>query len=264
MQHFTYVFILKERIEIKLKKITKVILLLICLVIFIYSAYNIYNYIKEENANKQLNAGLIKEVITINQDINQNEEKEENKNNAPINVDFSLLKEKNQDIVGWIYFKDTPINYPVVQAKDNQYYLHRLINGEYNASGSIFMDYRNDPNLEDNNTIIYGHNMKSDEMFGTLQNYKNQEYYENHKIIYYFTQEKNYEIKLVAGYTVSLEDDIYNLNEINQEQKEKILQKSDFKSDVNISQNDKLITLSTCSYEYEDARYILIGILNEI
>ena len=243
-----------------MKKIIKIILLGICLVIFIYSAYNIYNYIKEENANKKLKNELIEDVITEvpSTELTKNEEK------IPISVDFSTLKEKNQDIVGWIYSKDTPINYPVVQAKDNQYYLHRLINGEYNASGSIFMDYRNNPNLEDNNTIIYGHNMKSDEMFGTLQNYKNQEYYENHKIIYYFTQEKNYEIKLVAGYTASLKDDIYNLNEINQEQKEKLLQKSDFKSDVDISQNDKLITLSTCSYEYEDARYILIGILDEI
>lgn len=243
-----------------MKKIIKIILLGICLVIFIYSAYNIYKYIKEENANKKLKNELIEDVITEvpSTELTINEEK------IPISVDFSTLKEKNQDIVGWIYSKDTPINYPVVQAKDNQYYLHRLINGEYNASGSIFMDYRNNPNLEDNNTIIYGHNMKSDEMFGTLQNYKNQEYYENHKIIYYFTQEKSYEIKLVAGYTASLEDDIYNLNEINQEQKEKLLQKSDFKSDVNINQNDKLITLSTCSYEYEDARYILIGILDEI
>lgn len=243
-----------------MKKIIKIILLGICLVIFIYSAYNIYNYIKEENANKKLKNELIEDVITEvpSTELTKNEEK------IPISVDFSTLKEKNQDIVGWIYSKDTPINYPVVQAKDNQYYLHRLINGEYNASGSIFMDYRNNPNLEDNNTIIYGHNMKSDEMFGTLQNYKNQEYYDNHKILYYFTQEKKYEIKLIAGYTASLEDDIYNLNEINQEQKEKLLQKSDFKSDVNINQNDKLITLSTCSYEYEDARYILIGILDEI
>ena len=243
-----------------MKKIIKIILLGICLVIFIYSAYNIYNYIKEENANKKLKNELIEDVITEvpSTELTKNEEK------IPISVDFSTLKEKNQDIVGWIYSKDTPINYPVVQAKDNQYYLHRLINGEYNASGSIFMDYRNNPNLEDNNTIIYGHNMKSDEMFGTLQNYKNQEYYDNHKILYYFTQEKKYEIKLIAGYTASLKDDIYNLNEINQEQKEKLLQKSDFKSDVNISQNDKLITLSTCSYEYEDARYILIGILYEI
>ena len=243
-----------------MKKIIKIILLGICLVIFIYSAYNIYNYIKEENANKKLKNELIEDVITEvpSTELTKNEEK------IPISVDFSTLKEKNQDIVGWIYSKDTPINYPVVQAEDNQYYLHRLINGEYNALGSIFMDYRNNPNLEDNNTIIYGHNMKSDEMFGTLQNYKNQEYYDNHKILYYFTQEKKYEIKLIAGYTASLEDDIYNLNEINQEQKEKLLQKSDFKSDVNINQNDKLITLSTCSYEYEDARYILIGILDEI
>ena len=83
-------------------------------------------------------------------------------------VDFSLLKQENEDIVGWIYCEGTPISYPVVQSGDNQYYLHRLINGEYNIAGSIFMDYRNNAELEDNNTIIYGHNMKNNTMFGYL------------------------------------------------------------------------------------------------
>ena len=246
-----------------MKKVIKIILLAICLCVFIFSAYNIYKYLLEENANKKLNNELMEKAI-IETPNDNNDNAQENEDMLPISVDFSVLKQENEDIVGWLYLEDSPINYPVVQSNDNDYYLRRLVNGEYNIAGSLFMDYRNDSNLEDDNTIIYGHNMKSDEMFGTLQNYKNQEYYENHKIIYYFTQEKKYEIKLIAGYTASLEDDIYNLNEINQEQKEKLLQKSDFKSDVDISQNDKLITLSTCSYEYEDARYILIGILDEI
>lgn len=243
-----------------MKKIIKIILLGICLVIFIYSAYNIYNYIKEENANKKLKNELIEDVITEvpSTELTKNEEK------IPISVDFSTLKEKNQDIVGWIYSKDTPINYPVVQAKDNQYYLHRLINGEYNASGSIFMDYRNNPNLEDNNTIIYGHNMKNNTMFGSLQEYKSQDYYDNHKVMYYFTSEKNYIIELFTGYTISVESDIYDLSVIDSSKLEEWISKSDFESNTKVTEEDKIITLSTCAYEYDGARYIVMGVLKEI
>lgn len=240
-----------------MKKIIKIILLIICLGVFTYSAYNIYKYISEENANEELNGELIDNVITETSDNNE-------KKLIPFNVDFSLLQKENKDVVGWIYSESTPINYPVVQSMDNEYYLHRLINGEYNSSGSIFMDYRNNPNLEDSNTIIYGHNMKNDLMFGTLQEYKSQEYYESHKEIYYFTPEKNYKIELFSGYTISVDSDIYNLSTINDEKKEELISKSDFKSDVNINEDDKIITLSTCSYDYEGARYIVMGILQEL
>ena len=248
-----------------MKKVIKIILLTICLIIFIYSAYNIYKYIVEENANKELNSEIMEEAVTKTSNENTGSETN-NKSNSktPINVDFNILKQRNQDVVGWIYSENTPINYPIVQSNDNQYYLHRMINGKYNSSGSIFMDYRNNSNLEDENTIIYGHNMKSDEMFGTLQQYKNQEYYDSHKIMYYFTPGKSYVIELFTGYTDSLNSDIYDLHNMNKNEREELLKKSDFQSDVIVSETDKLITLSTCSYEYEDARYILIGRLHEI
>lgn len=126
------------------------------------------------------------------------------------------------------------------------------------------MDYRNSASLEDNNTIIYGHNMKNNTMFGSLQEYKSQEYYDNHKIMYYFTPEKNYMIKIFAGYTISVESDIYNLAVIDEKEIEGLINKSDFKSDVDIRQDDKIVTLSTCAYDYDGARYIVVGILQEI
>lgn len=238
-----------------MKKIIKFILLSISLCVFIYSAYNIYIYLAEEMANKKYNNELMEKAIT--ETTNSNNENI----SLPINIDFSVLKNENKDIVGWIYSKDTPINYPVVQGKDNEYYLNRLANQDYNVGGSIFMDYRNNPKLENDNTIIYGHNMKNDTMFGTLQEYKNQEYYDNHKIMYYFTPEKNFIVELCAGYTISMESDIYNLSTID---KKDLINKSDFKSNIEVTNEDKLITLSTCSYEYDGARYILIGILHEI
>lgn len=243
-----------------MKKTIKIILIIICLCVFIFSAYNIYNYLAEEHANRKLNNELIEKAVVETSNTNTIEDEY----TIPISVDFSTLKQENEDIIGWIYCENTPINYPVVQSNDNEYYLRRLANGEYNIAGSIFMDYRNSASLEDNNTIIYGHNMKNNTMFGSLQEYKSQEYYDNHKIMYYFTPEKNYMIKIFAGYTISVESDIYNLAVIDEKEIEGLINKSDFKSDVDIRQDDKIVTLSTCAYDYDGARYIVVGILQEI
>lgn len=246
-----------------MKKVIKIILLVICLCVFIFSAYNIYKYLSEENANKKLNNELMEKAI-IETPNDNNDNTQENEDILPISVDFSVLKQENEDIVGWLYLEDSPINYPVVQSYDNDYYLRRLVNGEYNIAGSLFMDYRNDSNLEDNNTIIYGHNMKNNTMFGFLQEYKNQNYYDNHKVMYYFTPEKNYIIELFTGYTISVESDIYDLSIIDSSKLEELISKSDFESNTKVTEEDKIITLSTCAYEYDGARYVVMGVLKEI
>lgn len=242
-----------------MRKFLKIILLIICLAVFIFSAYKIFNNIAEEKMNKEINNKLVEKAILVVDNTTENES--ETKESLPIKVDFSVLKQENQDIVGWIYCENTPINYPVLQSHDNEYYLRRLINGEYNTAGSIFMDYRNHSDMNDDNTIIYGHNMKNDTMFGTLPSYKDQEYYENNRIMYFFTPEKNYRIELFAGCTISVDSDIYNLTKIN---KDEIRTKSDFKSDIIVEDKDKIITLSTCSYDYEGARYIVMGKMQEV
>ena len=246
-----------------MKKVIKIILLVICLCVFIFSAYNIYKYLSEENANKKLNNELMEKAI-IETPNDNNDNTQENEDILPISVDFSVLKQENEDIVGWLYLEDSPINYPVVQSNDNDYYLRRLVNGEYNIAGSLFMDYRNDSNLEDDNTIIYGHNMKNNTMFGSLQEYKSQDYYDNHKVMYYFTPEKNYIIELFTGYTISVESDIYDLSVIDSSKLEELISKSDFESNTKVTEEDKIITLSTCAYEYDGARYIVMGVLKEI
>ena len=130
------------------------------------------------------------------------------------------------------------------------------------------MDYRNNPNLDDNNTIIYGHNMKNSTMFGTLLEYKEQSYYDNHKSIYYFTEDKNYIIEIFAGFTTSADSEIYNLNkDISKSDIQELINKSDFKSDIdleNLADMNKIITLSTCSYDYNGARYVVFGFLKEV
>lgn len=184
---------------------------------------------------------------------------------APITVDFVSLLGQNKDVVGWIYCQDTPINYPVVQSENNDYYLRRDLNGKYLVSGTVFVDYRNGAIGNDTNYIVYGHNMKDGSMFSSLAKYKEQSYYDKHPILYFLTSDGDYKIELYAGIVVKRDALIYMPNpdetafvDFLREAKEK----STFKSEVEITKNDTLITLSTCSYEYDNARYIVIGKIN--
>ena len=186
---------------------------------------------------------------------------------APITVDFDSLLKENSDIIGWIYCQDTLINYPVVQSGDNSTYLRRDLNGNYLVSGTIFTDYRNGSVGEDRNLILYGHNMKGKTMFGLLVNYKEQSYYDEHPVLYYLTPSGDYKIELYAGVVVSRDSLIYNPNPNEAEFQEFLnyaKENSTFQSGVTIEDDDLFITLSTCSYEYNNARYIVIGKLIKI
>ena len=185
---------------------------------------------------------------------------------APIEVDFEALQTENPDVVAWIYCPDTPIHYPVVQGEDNEYYLHRLLDGKSNAAGTLFMDWRNEADFSHWNSVIYGHNMKNNTMFGTLTDYKKQAYFDAHPQMYLLTPDENYLINLVAGFVTPADGDVYNALYPEDEEKEQLIESwlkaSNFDSGYEPSVEDQFITLSTCSYEYNNARYVLIGTLS--
>ena len=248
-----------------MKKFISTVLIIFFICMFCYSTFNIIKYVVDEKEQESLNDDLTQSAIKIT--LVQGEENEEAKEELSIDaetfsIDFEYLKSQNKDIVAWIYSKDTPINYPIVQGKDNDYYLRRLINGQYNQAGTLFIDYKNKGDFSDLNTIVYGHNMKNDSMFGTLVNYKNQDYYDSHKEIDLYTENANYKIKLYAGLTIDGNSNLYNITNSNKEFI-KLKDKSDFKSDVIPNENDRIVMLSTCSYDYELARYVLLGVLEE-
>ena len=142
-----------------------------------------------------------------------------------------------------------------------------MINKKYNIAGSIFMDYRSQSDMSSLNTIVYGHNMKNDTMFGTFTEYKKQSYYNEHPVLWFLTPEHNYKIELIAGYVTSSTSDVYKVFHIKDDLDNHIkasIKKSTFVSGVNIAEVDNIITLSTCSYEYSTARYVLIGNVKEI
>lgn len=239
------------------------------------ATFNLMAYVCESNQSKNLNENLVDEAVAVkapapqssNMDSISEQESDADaerlpRETAPIEVDFEILWETNEDVVGWLYCEDTPINLPLVQAEDNDYYLRRLIDGTWNSSGTLFTDYRNAADFSDSNTIIYGHNMKNKGMFGTLSNYKEQSYYDEHPLMWLLTPEESYKVELIAGYVTASTSEIYSYGLTEEDIQAlvyKSIEQSTFISDFQVSQGDRYVTLSTCSYEYDNARYILIG-----
>lgn len=188
---------------------------------------------------------------------------QEPKETAPISVDFEALLKENSDIIGWLYCENTPINYPVVQAEDNDRYLRRDLHGEYLRTGTLFADYHCSAVGTGQNHIIYGHNMQNASMFGTIVNYKDQKYYEEHPVLYYLTPDNDYKIELFSGFTANSHSNIYRAEIGDTEAFDAFLQeiiaKSTFNSDVSVTGEDHIVMLSTCSYEFNDARYVACG-----
>ena len=127
------------------------------------------------------------------------EEVKETEPHQVISTDFTKLQDINQDIGAWLLSKDTPIDYPVLQADDNRCYLNHLYTGEINGAGSLFLDYRNTGLFTDRNSVIYGHHMKNESMFHTLEGYKKQDYYDSHPIMILYTPDGDYLVELISG-----------------------------------------------------------------
>lgn len=190
---------------------------------------------------------------------------------SPIIVDFEALLEENEDIIGWLYCEGTAINYPVLHGKDNDQYIRHSYKGKYETAGSIFVESLNRRNFEDSNTIIYGHHMRNGTMFACLDQYQEQEFYEEHPVMWLLTPEHDYRIRLFSAYTTSGYSDTYTIfmgpgDELNEYLK-KCLSQSDFQADFDAEKLDgkgKYVVLSTCAYDFQDARYVVHGVLEEV
>jgi len=180
-------------------------------------------------------------------------------------VDFDALREKYPEIIGWIKLNGTPINYPVMQHNDNDFYLTHLPDGTQQRGGAIFLDYRNTPDFADKSILIYGHETRMGDMFGTLKHYRNQEFYDNNPTIDLYTPEEDFKIILFAGHLahsirdhppLEFENDEEFLEYIRQ-----IRSKSVFNSDVEVTAEDRIVSLVTCAYDFNNARLIVVGII---
>ena len=184
-----------------------------------------------------------------------------------IQIDFDKLRKKYPDVKAWLYSKGTIINYPVAQGKDNDWYLHHTLDGQWNGAGTLFIDKNNEKPFKEFLTVIYGHHMRDGSMFGSLVKYREPEYVAEHKKLRLYTPKQNYNIKVFAGCTIPGDSDRYKFDFNGEEDKEEYLswiyQNNEVVSDVTATTSDRIVMLSTCTYEFDDARFVLFGVLEK-
>lgn len=183
---------------------------------------------------------------------------------------FADLWEKNNDVKGWLSIDGTNVSYPVVQADDNDFYLRRDFEKKSNDHGVPFLDFEVDLKRPSENIIIYGHNMKDGQMFGELMGYKDAEYVSEHPIIEFDSVYREGKYKVAGVFLASTENDhgpIFEyekfVNSPSPEVFESFAQQVKLRSmvdtGVDIGQGDELLCLSTCSYEYWEARFVVVA-----
>ncbi|MGN0243714.1 MAG: class B sortase [Lachnospiraceae bacterium] len=220
------------------------------LVLFVFSSWHLYQYYREYSRAEAEYTQLQQLVRTEETTENKIQEKNrKSKKKQTELVEEEALRNMNSDYCAWIRIPDTPIDYPVVQGKDNEYYLHHTFTGQENASGAIFMSVDND-GFEDKNTVLFGHNMRNQTMFGSLKNYQDEGYWRKHPIIEIIREGKRYRYKIFFAASVSLTE------------VDKMLSK-DYDVQSTKCRKRKILTLSTCSTNENDRFLVRAALLTK-
>lgn len=255
----------KRKIKIKWGNLTILLIILICTAIFIISIANILKWtIDNKKTDKQTEIITnIKVIEEVNDDENTEiiEQPITIDKNAPywnfikmnlIDADFNELKQINKEVKGWIQVNGTNINYPYVQASDNDFYLNHSFDKSSNGAGWIFMDYRNNSQEFDKNTIIYGHGRSNTSMFGTLKNILKSSWFKdsNNYVIKLATEQENSLWEVFSVYKIPTTSDYlqikFSSNEEFQNFANKLIERSAYNFNTPVNSTDKIITLSTC------------------
>lgn len=222
-------------------RIISIIVILICIGVLIYRFFNL-------NSSKKLIDEINSDITIDHKNITVEQSTAE-----IIDTDILSLKSKNSDTVAFLKVSGTNISYPVVKASDNDFYLRHSFDKSYSQSGWIFMDYRNDSNLKDKNTIIYGHNMLNDTMFSELNKMLNKSFFdsEENKYINLSLENKSTLWKIFSVY-ISEPDTYYmttNFSNSNtySEFLNNLKTKSIFDLNEAVTNENKILTLSTCT-----------------
>lgn len=225
-----------------LKNTILTLLIFFFIILIVASGLQIYKWYNNNQKNKEILNEIKSENIIV-----YDEAEDE------VAVDFDALKKINSDVVGYVEVNNTNISYPVVKATDNNYYLTHNLKKEYNGSGWVFMDYRNDLDGKDKNIIIYGHNMRDGSMFGSLKEILSANWYKNeeNKYITFITEGGTSVYEVFSVYQVEKEDYYITTGFSNNEEYEGFLKTIKDRSIYNFgtepSVDDTILTLSTCA-----------------
>lgn len=246
--------------------------LLLCLVSFGY--LGTYYQVSARSAKEFEELVALKEAGANAQPLNSKGVKihytEEDTDVPDVLAEYQAILNKNQRLIGWVKIDDTIIDYPVMQTVNNEYYLDHNFNQEEDKNGCIFMDYQCDVIKGCDNIILYGHHMKSGKMFGTLNKYSQEAYYEEHPIIQFDTiyEKGEYQVMYVFRSKVYSEEDVnfkyYQfINAVSEKEYNSYLNEmaalSLYDTGVTAAYGDQLLTLSTCDYQENKGRFVVVA-----
>lgn len=252
-----------KKYKLKKKKKLPLLIFFISLFFVIISSFQIIKWTKDnKSTNKETNkiTDNIK-VKKTNKDTKLIEQNNEIANSNPywdfikmklIDVDLNELKKQNNETVGWIQVKGTNINYPFVQHSDNSYYLSHDFSKNKNNAGWLFLDYRNNINQMNKNTIIYGHGRLDRTMFGSLKNIFKSDWLndQNNYVIFISTEKENTMWQVFSTYRIKTTSDYLRINFQNDNDYQNFLdmitKRSEHNFNTPINTNDNILTLSTC------------------
>lgn len=169
-----------------------------------------------------------------------------------IRVDFESLRERNQDVAGWIFFENEDISYPILYSEDSAKYLYRTLDGKSASAGSIFLDGDNTPDFEDSRNVVYGHNMKNLSMFGNLKYYiQDKDYYEDHQYFQILTEGVVYRYRIFSCFDVpETETEICRVDFATEKDFSDFIgvlrKRSVIDTEIEVDCDDKVLTLLTC------------------
>lgn len=229
-----------------MKNIITNLLLILFFILLVISSIEIIKWYKENKQNKEIQEKISEAIIVS----------EEN-----TLIDFNKLKEINKDTVGWLRVNGTDIEYAVVKANNNSYYLNHNFENEYNKAGWIFVDYKNKLDGTDKNIVIYGHNRRDGSMFASLKNILKEEWYSNdeNRKITFITENESSIYEVFSIYEIEAEDYYITTNFKDGEFLKyiKIVKERSIKDfNIEVNKEDNTLTLSTCGND-NDYRVVL-------
>lgn len=251
----------------KTKECISNIILVIAICVFGFSGYKLYQIQKEYKGGTSEYETLQDTVVQIDiPKVEQSDDSKKETEEIVFRIDFEKLMSINSEVVAWLRF-DNPdtINYPVVQGDDNAKYLKTTFEGKRNSSGTLFVDVENAGDFSDRNTFIYGHNMKNGAMFGKLRKYKDSAFCRENPYFYIYTPdgtEHKYQVFAASVVKDTSESYMKTYADITEFQAyiDYIRSISIYKTDVEVSEDAKIVSLSTCTNVQEDERLLVHGV----
>lgn len=257
-------------------KVLYYLVLVLLLGVLVFSSVKIITYLKDQKnaqaSQDNMNNEFVQPTPTPDPDDGEDTDKDKDKDKTEVvsqpehkgKIDFAAMREKYPDVVGWIYGANTGLDWPIVQTAEEggEYYLYRDIDGKDNKNGTVFLDWRCASDFSTQNNMIYGHNMKTGLMFAPLIKYKSQAFFDAHPYLYLYTPSQTYKVHLFAGMETPHDSEVYSYN-LNSSYLQECINSSTFNSGLGVPTGN-ILTMSTCDYDYANARYVLLGELEAI